>query len=161
MQRKGFATEFESRIGDKQLAVLGCSQSCFILMLEYGRMATVMSNDVEEFLESCVSKYCELAKAKYPLRKYSTPVLPDDHLRSVVGAPGVFPVTVCPRYHQTASPTSFVTFPSVAELMQKPKAPPVATGEEPQKGELHEVASPVLMKALWAAASAVLTCCVP
>jgi hypothetical protein len=35
--------------------------------------------------------------------------------------------------------------------VNKPKVLPVETGDEPQRGELHDVASRVLMKVLWAA----------
>ena len=114
-------------------------------------MATVMSYDMEEFLDSWVTKYCELAKITSPLRSYTTPILPDDHSRSAAGAPGSGPVTECPWCHHTATPTSFVTYSSITALMNKPKVRPVETGDEPQQGELHEVASRVLMKVLWAA----------
>ena len=114
-------------------------------------MATVMDYDVEEFLGSCVDKYCELAKVKRPLMHFATPSLPDDHALSVAGAPGAGPVTECPWCHHTDTPASFVTYPSVAALARKPTTRSVLTDEESQQGELHAVASRVLMKALWTA----------
>ena len=74
--RQGFVIELESRIGGKEIVYLGCTQRCFSLMLASGRIATVMSYDVEEFLESCVAKYCGFAKIKSPLRQYRTPIIP-------------------------------------------------------------------------------------
>ena len=59
--RRGLAIELESRIGDKELVYFGCTQRCCTLMLALGRMATVTLYDGEEFLESCVAKYCECA----------------------------------------------------------------------------------------------------
>ncbi len=76
------------RVGNKEIASLGCTQRCFSLMAESGRVAFVMAYDVEEFLGSCVPKYCALAQAKAPLRVYSTPIQPEHHSRSVAGAPG-------------------------------------------------------------------------
>ena len=110
-----------------------------------------MAYNVEELIGSCVTKYCELAKITSPLRSYTAPILPDDHSRSAAGAPGSGPVTECPWCHHTAAPTSFVTYSSITALVKKPKVRPVETGSEPQQGELHEVASRVLMKVLWAA----------
>ena len=55
-------------------------------------MATVMAYDVEEFLGSCADKYCALAKAKTPLRSYSTPIRPEDRTASISGAAVVGPV---------------------------------------------------------------------
>ena len=97
----------------------GCTQRCFSIMIESGRKATVMSYDMEDCLDSCVATYCELAKITSPLRSYTTPILPDDHSRSAAGAPGEGPVTECPWCHHTATPTSFVTYPSVTALVKQ------------------------------------------
>lgn len=102
---KDLAIKPEARIGDKGVAYRGCQQRCFAVMMESGRIAIDMSYDVDEFLDSCVIKYSEHLKSKLQLRHYSTPVLPDDHSESVVGAPGEGPswsvpgVIIPPRRH--------------------------------------------------------------
>ena len=149
--RRGLIIEPETRIGDKGIQYLGCLQRCFSIEIAPGRMATVMDYVVEEFLGSCVDKYCELANVKRPLRHFPTPIPPDDHALSAAGAPGTGPVTECPWCHHADRPASFVACPSVAALARKPATRSVLTDEESQQGELHEVASPVLMKVLWAA----------
>ena len=149
--RKGLVIEPEARIEKNGIAYLGCTQRCCSLTLESGRMATGMSYGMEAFLDRCVPQYCELAKITSPLRSYATPMLLDDHARSAAGAPGTGPVTECSWCRHIASPTLFATYPTVAALASKPKVRPVETGDEPQQGELHDVASRVLMKVLWAA----------
>ena len=141
--------EPETRIGDKGIQYLGCLQRCFSIEIALGRMAFVMDYAVEEFLGSCVDKYCELAKVKRPLRHFATPILPDDHALSVAGALGTGPVTECPWCHHADTPASFVTCPSVAALARKPATRSVLADEESQQGELHAVASRVLMNVLW------------
>ena len=103
-------------------------------MIESGRMAIVMSYDMEEFLDSCVAQYCELAKITSPLRSYTTPILLDDQSRSAASAPGTVPVTECPWCHHTVASTPFVKYPSVTALVNKPKVRPVETGVETQQG---------------------------
>ena len=53
--RKSLVIEPETRIGNMGVAYLGCTQRCFSIMIESGRMATVMSYDTEDFLDSCVA----------------------------------------------------------------------------------------------------------
>ena len=95
-------------------------------------MATAMAYDVEEFLGTCVDKYVELAKAKAPLRAYSTPILPEDRSLSVAGVAGAGPVTECPWCHLTDAPEALVTYTLVAEMSKSPKALPARAGAEPQ-----------------------------
>ena len=101
---RGLVIELEPRIGNKDTVYLGCTQRCFSLTAESGRMATVMAYNVVEFLGSCASKYCELAKVKTPLRAFSTPIRPEDRSISDLSAPGSGPSTECPWCHHTASP---------------------------------------------------------
>ena len=70
-------------------------------------MATVMAFDVEDFFGTCVVKYGEVARAKAPLRAYSTPILPEDHSLSIAGVVGAGPVTECPWCHHTYAPEMF------------------------------------------------------
>ena len=146
--RCGLLIEPETRIGDKGIQYLGCLQRCSSVEIAPGRTATTI---FEEFLGRCVDKYCELAKAKRPLRHFATPILPDDHALSAAGVPGTGPVTECPWCHHTDTPASFGTCPSVAALARKPTTRSVLTDEESRQGELHAGASRVLMKVLWVA----------
>ena len=45
--RKGLVIEPEARIEKRGVAYLGCTQRCFSLIIESGRMATVMSYVVD------------------------------------------------------------------------------------------------------------------
>ena len=50
--KKGIAIEPEARAEKKGVAYLECTQRCYPLMKESGRMAIVMSYDVEELFGS-------------------------------------------------------------------------------------------------------------
>ena len=145
--RKGLVIEPEARIEKNGIAYLGCAQRCFSLMIEPGRMATVMWSS---------STVALLNIARLPtslLRCGLTPHL--FSLTTILARPLARRVLVlsrsAPWCHHITTPTSVVAYPTVAALVNKPKVRPVETCDEPQQGELHDVASQVLMKVLWAA----------
>ena len=90
----------------------------------------------------------ELANMKTPPKAYATPILPEDHSTPQAGAPGEGPVVECPWCHHAAPPYHLLSYGSLAELAKVPKVLPVTTGVQPQQGELHDVASRILMKVL-------------
>ncbi len=126
-----------------------------------------MTYDMEEFLESCITRYIELAGPGTVVRPCPTPFLAEDQRESPAGAPGVGPLQECPWCCHTCAPR---VFKNEGELLaaksNKPKKPwktPTATdnevgqptGQRPDhhedRGRLQSIASKVLMKILWAA----------
>eukprot|EP00969_Alexandrium_andersonii_P291867 12899437-Alexandrium_andersonii.AAC.1 len=59
---------------------------------------------MEEFIQSCVDRYCELAGASH-VREFPTPFAPESHEESPAGAPYARgPVVECPWCHHTFLP---------------------------------------------------------
>ena len=99
--KKGLEIEPEKTIDEKGAVYLGCRLKRSKLKLPSGKMATSMTYDMEEFLDSCVAKYVELAGPGTKVKPYATPFFQEDHKESPAGAPGVGPVQDCPwRCHK-------------------------------------------------------------
>jgi hypothetical protein len=117
-----------------------------------------MTYNMEEFLDSCVSRYIELAGPGTVVKPCPTPFIQDDHRESPAGAPGEGPVTECPWCKHTCPPQPI--YKSVEELeASKRKAQHpwkeetqhhAQTGNPVGAGRLQSIASKILMKVLWA-----------
>ena len=59
--KKGLGIDPPQEINEKGATYLGCRQKRETIKLPSGRLATSMTYDMEEFLDSCVQKYIELA----------------------------------------------------------------------------------------------------
>ena len=86
--KKGLNVEGPKPVDKDGVLYLGCKQSIDKITLSNNVTVTAMTYDVENFLESCVSSYLELAGlSKDKLRSVPTPFLPEDHRESPAGAP--------------------------------------------------------------------------
>ena len=124
---------------------------------------------MEEFLDSCIQNYKDLAGPGTIVKSYNTPFFADDHRESPAGAPGCGRVQECPWCLHTFPPTHI--WDNVDELetfiaKRKVDGPGPPQGGHPSgggppgaaqpdhhadRGRLQPIASRVLMKILWAA----------
>ena len=160
--RQDLDIEPEKVIDSKGAVYLGCRQEVNTIKLPSGRLATAMTYNMEEFLESCVNKYIELAGPGTKIKPYPTPFFQDDHRESPAGAPGHGPVQECPYCCSTFPPQR--TWKDVDELeaskRKRQKAGTAGEAGQPagnqaphhqDRGRLQPIASRILMKILWAA----------
>ena len=103
--RKGLSIEAEHRVDEKGVTYLGCRLERGTIKLPNGRLATTMTYNMEDFLDSCVDKYVELAGPGTTVKPCPTPFLQDDHRESPAGAPGEGPGQDCPWCKHTFPPT--------------------------------------------------------
>ena len=119
-----------------------------------------MTYDMEEFLDSCVAKYVELAGPGTKVKPYATPFFQEDHKESPAGAPGDGPVQECPWCAHTFPPQRI--WKDVDELEASKRTKPqvgsksgLPNEHQPEhhadRGRLQPIASKILMKILWAA----------
>ena len=153
--RRGLGIETPKEIDASGSVYLGCRQERSEIMLPSGQMATAMTYNMEEFLDSCISLYKDLAGPKTVVKSYATPFFQEDHRTSPAGAPGVGPVQECPWCSHTFPPAP--TWDSIDKLLEsKNIKDPGAMGGQPSahhedRGRLQPVAARILMKVLWAA----------
>ena len=88
MLRQGLSIEPEQRIDAKRQVYSGCQLLVTSIKLPTGGMATAMPYNMENFLETCISRYLELVGLGTTLRNCSTPVLAEYHRDSPAGALG-------------------------------------------------------------------------
>ena len=119
-----------------------------------------MTYDMEEFLDSCVQKYVDLAGPGTKVKEYATPFISEDHRASPAGAPGTGPCVECPWCKHTfaAKVWKDVGELEVSKYKKRPRdasQPGEPGGQSPphhaDRGRLQPIASRVLMKILWAA----------
>ena len=84
---QGLSVEDPQAIDAKGATYLGCRQRRTSITLPSGRVATAMTYDMEEFLDTCVQKYVELAGPGTTVKHCTTPFLQEDHRRSPAGTP--------------------------------------------------------------------------
>eukprot|EP00974_Lingulodinium_polyedra_P080686 7818235-Lingulodinium_polyedra.AAC.1 len=60
--RSGLSIEPEQRYTPEGVTFLGCTVERTTSKLDEGRVATVITYNMERFISSCVDKYCELAQ---------------------------------------------------------------------------------------------------
>eukprot|EP00974_Lingulodinium_polyedra_P105515 10216320-Lingulodinium_polyedra.AAC.1 len=60
--RSGLSIEPEQRYSPEGVAYLGCVVERTTSKLDNGRVATVITYNMERFISACVGKYCELAQ---------------------------------------------------------------------------------------------------
>ncbi|MFM7988432.1 MAG: hypothetical protein ACKPKO_54880, partial [Candidatus Fonsibacter sp.] len=64
------------------------------------------TDDMADFLRSCLERYKQVAPGAPSLRNYVAPFLAEDHRNAPAGKPGAGPVKECPWCFFTGSPSS-------------------------------------------------------
>ena len=123
--RQGLSIEHPLTVDDKGVTYLGCRQKRTTITLPSGQLATAMTYDMEEFLDTCVQKYVELAGPGTTVKNCATPFLQEDHRRSPAGTPGDGPCVECPWCMHTFPPTVLKDV-SELEVSKRKKQPALA-----------------------------------
>ena len=145
-------------------------------------MATVISYNMEEFIDSCVSRYCELAGVAR-VREWPTPFIPESHEESLAAAPRAkgevverpwcchtFPPTVHSSVHalEEYRRSKSKRAPAVSDGSRnatsttRPGPSGVGDGDSGEdRGKLGSIAARVLVEILGSRASHVSTCSGP